>query len=209
MMRRALVIGAAMTLTAGSASAGETEFKLDPAHTSVGFSVQHMGLSRVRGEFRKFDAKVAGDPASGRISQIEATVDAGSIDTGIEARDNHLRAPDFFETSRFAQARLVSKKVTWKGDDFTALVDLTLRDVTRPVTFTGQLLGKRELDLGQGLHQRVGYVASARIKRSEFGLSFGKVVEGVSVVGDEVTIEIQMQIWRPLEAPDAKAKAAR
>ncbi|HEY3546837.1 MAG TPA: YceI family protein [Propionicimonas sp.] len=196
-MRKA-ALWAVVALVSSSAHAKEAEWHLDKAHTSIGFSVRHLGLSTVRGELKDFDATILADGATGRIVSVKAAAKAGSIDTGNEKRDSHLRSDDFFAADKFPTLSFATKSIQWNGAQFTAVVELTIRDVTKPVTFTGEVIGPRTLDFGDGKQLRVGYSAKAKINRKDFGLRFNKIAEGVAVVADEVEITIDLQASHPI-----------
>lgn len=202
-MKRSLSLLAAGILLASSPLFAEESssvpWTLDKNHSHVGFSVRHLGISKVRGEFTDFSGTFMADPETGKLTHVDATVQVDSVDTGIEGRDNHLKAEDFFAADKFPQMRLVTKKIQWRGSDtFVATVDLTIRDQTHPVRFTGEFLGSHMVAFGNGpKHRRAGYSASARIDRKKFGLMFNSLAEGVSVVGDRVQIELEVELSAP------------
>ncbi len=182
---------------APAAAKAPVAWTLDDKHSHIGFSVRHLGISNVKGEFKKFKATIMAG-TDGRITQVEAIAETDSIDTGISGRDNHLKQDDFFSAAKFPELKLVTRSIQWTGDKFTAIVALTIRDKTRPIQFTGEFLGARKFDLGGGPQLRAGYSASAKINRKEFGLSFNKLAEGVSMVGDEVRIDLEIEMSRPM-----------
>jgi polyisoprenoid-binding protein YceI len=170
------------------------DWVLDAGHSRIAFVTKHLGFSKVEGQFKKFSATIKADSKTGKISALEATVDTASVDTGIEKRDAHLRADDFFNSAQYPQMKIVLKQINWAGNKFTAKADLTIRDVTKTVTFKGELLGSSTVNFGQGPTQRAGYEASTKINRKEFGLKYAAVTEGLSIVGDEVEIKLQAEI---------------
>lgn len=198
-MNRLLVVAVASLLPA-AALAEPVEWSFDKNHSSVGFIARHLGFAKVRGEFRDFDTKVKADSKTGKLTGLEATARAKSVDTGNEKRDAHLRSDDFFNAEKFPEVKLSLRNIKWKGDAFEAVVALTLRDVTRDVVFTGRQLGLQTVNFGQGPQQRTAYEASATVNRKEFGLKFNGVAEGVSVVADDVTIALEGSFWRPVQA---------
>ena len=110
-------------------------WSIDPAHTSIEFSVRHLGISTVRGRFRQFSGTVEVD-AAGRPTALEARIDAASIDTGVEQRDAHLRSPDFFDAERHPELHFRSTAVTAAREGKLRVTgDLTIRGQTRPVSF--------------------------------------------------------------------------
>lgn len=197
---RTLVLGSLLVLSFTTAAlAQSTPWSADPAHTSVDFTARHLGFAKVRGEFKTFSAQVEADQ-KGKITKLTAEADAKSVDTGVGKRDDHLRSDDFFNAAKYPKLKLELKSIKWKGDKFTAVVALTIRDVTKDVTFTGELLGVRTVNFGNGAHQRAAYEAHATINRKEFGLKFAGVAEGISIVGDEIEIELQLEIASPPKA---------
>ena len=181
-----------------TAHAAPVPWALDKAHTRVGFSVRHLAITNVHGQFHDFDAVLTAEPDSGKLTSVQATATTTSVDTGIKARDEHLRGDDLFNAERFPTLRLESRSIRWDKDRFTAEVDVTLRDVTRRVLFTGELVGVRKVDFGQGPELRAGYEASATINRQDFGLRFNRVAEGTAVVGYEVILVLAIQMSRRL-----------
>jgi polyisoprenoid-binding protein YceI len=206
-MTRSLLLAAAMLLFAAGAHAQPTPWTLDPVHSRIGFTARHLGFAKVKGEFKKFSAPVLeADAKTGKITKLEAEVDTTSITTGVEKRDAHLRADDFFAADKFPKAKLVLKSVKWAGKKLNAVVSLTVRDVTKDVKLTGELLGMTTVNFGQGPQLRAGYEATGKINRKEFGLKFGGLAEGVSVVGDDVELNLELEMSAPQPAtPTAKA----
>lgn len=181
-------------LLTSQASAQATTWNLDAAHSRVAFTARHLGFAKVHGQFRKFAATIQADAKTGKITALDATAETASVDTGIEKRDKHLRTDDFFNAEKYPQLKLKLKSIKWNGNKFTAKVDLTMRDVTKEVTFTGEHFGTHTVDFGEGKHLRAGYEATATINRRDFGLKFNAVSEGLSVVGDEITIELALEM---------------
>jgi polyisoprenoid-binding protein YceI len=169
-----------------------------------------LGFSKVSGEFKKFAATVHADPKTAKITSLEATAETSSIDTGIEKRDTHLKSDDFFAAQKYPQLKLTLKKINWSGNKFTATADLTIRDVTKPVTFKGELVGTHQVNFGQGPQQRAGYIATATINRKDFGLKWNMITEGVAVVADNVDLDlaIEMSYVAPAQAAAAAPAAA-
>ncbi|HWE69814.1 MAG TPA: YceI family protein [Acidimicrobiales bacterium] len=166
-------------------------YVLDVAHTQVGFAVRHMAVSKVRGRFTKFDGtiQIAEDPTA---SSVSVTIDANSIDTQDETRNNHLRTNDFFDVENHPTWTFVSTSMIPDGKAKWKLTgDLTIRGVTRPVTLETSLEGVVKDPYG---NLRVGFSASAEIDREDFDVSFGAVMDaGGLVVAKKVTIEIEAE----------------
>jgi len=207
-MRRYALVSLGVLLFCGSAAAQPVPWNVDPAHSSIGFTVKHLAFAKVHGEFKVFSAKVLADAKTAKITNLEAEADAKSVDTGVEKRDTHLRSDDFFGADQYPKLKLVVKSLQWHGKSFTATGALTIRDVTKNVKFQGEMQGPQVINLGQGPHMRAAYHATTKINRKEFGLKFAGVAEGIALVGDEVTIEIETEISAPLaEAAPAKPNA--
>lgn len=184
-----MAISLATLLWASNAFA--TEFEVDAAHSSVRFEVKHLGIATVDGKFKQFSGAFAFDEKSIEKSSGEGKVQIKSVDTGIDARDNHLRSDDFFSVEKFPEARFKTKKVVSKNkDSFTVVGDLTIRDKTKEVTFDAKYLGKSK---GMDGVERAAFEASTQVNRFDFGLGWNKVVESMPVVSKEVKITIHVE----------------
>jgi len=183
----------AVSLVATPAHAGD--WSLDEAHTTVQFVARHLGISKVKGEFKDFDATVEADK-DGKLSSATATVKIASIDTGVPKRDAHLKAADFFDAEKFPTLSFKSSAIKIEGTTVTIVGDLTLKDKTEKVTFKGEYLGRTTLDWGQGPSTHAGYSLKTQINRQRFGLSFNAVAEGTAVVSDLIDIELEFEIQR-------------
>ena len=173
------------------ASAVQT-YAADPTHSEVGFTVRHMVVSKVRGQFSKFSATIAIPEGSAIPSSFEATIDAASITTREENRDNHLRSADFFDVEKYSDITFKSQSIEKKNEnEFTVTGLLTIRDVTKAVTFTSiaQRLGKDPWG-----NQRVGFEATLRVAREDFGLTWNQALEaGGVLVSSNVDINLEIQ----------------
>jgi len=167
-------------------------WNIDGTHSGVNFSVRHMVFAKVRGRFGKFGGSLDLDPADLAKSSVDIQIDAASIDTGTPDRDNHLRSPDFFDVAKYPQLTFKSKRVERKGDtEYKVTGDLTIRDITREVALEVEFGGTGKDPWG---NQRLGFTASARIDRKEFGLKWNQVLEaGGVLVGEKIDIEIELQ----------------
>ncbi len=202
MTGRLLILSALLLLFTGGAVAQPIEWSLDNAHSQISFTARHLGFAKVRGEFKKFTAtKVTADAKTGKLTALEAEADTASVDTGVAKRDEHLRSDDFLNAAQHPKLKLVLKKITWAGKKFNATVALTLRDVTKDVKMTGELLGVTTVNFGQGPQLRMGYEANGKINRKDFGLKFAAVTEGVSIVSDDVDIHLEAEFSAPPPAP--------
>lgn len=185
-----------MTLfvVAAEAQTATPDWELDKTHTTVGFWVKHLGVSKVQGRFTDYEAKIKADPKTGKLEAVEATVKAASVNTGLEPRDNHLRAPDFFDSAKHPTLTLKTKSLKWNGDKFSGTASLTIKGVTKDVPFDGELVGAQLVNFGSGAKMRAGYSVTAQINRQEFGLTFNGLAEGVKMVDDIVRIVLEVEI---------------
>ncbi len=167
-------------------------YNIDPVHTNVDFVARHLVASKVRGYFKEFSGVITiGETLE--ASSVEATVQAASITTGNEMRDNHLRSADFIEQEKYPTLTLKSTKISAKGgDDYEMVADLTIRDVTKPVTFDLEYLGTGpSVQPGGAI---AGFEAKAEINRRDFGVNFeGTLENGSLVVGNTVVIQLTVE----------------
>ena len=175
---------------------------LDPAHSQIEFAVKHMMITTVRGQFRKFTVEVDFDEAQPERSTVVAHIDASSIDTGMEARDAHLRSADFFDVEKFPELTFHSNRIEAAGDGYEILGDLTIRGETRPVTLEAEIGGVVPNMQGG---RRAGFNATTKISRKAWGLTWNQVLEaGGLAVGDEIKISLDLAV---LQAETAAEKA--
>ena len=165
---------------------------IDPVHSEVSFVVRHMMVSKVRGRFDKFEGTIqtAADPLQ---SAVSATVDLSSVNTGNETRDNHIRSEDFFHVEKHPVMTFRSTGVRSDGENYLLDGDLTLRDVTRPVTFRLELNGFGPDPFGG---TRTGFSATTEINRNEWNVSYNGPIPGASngmVLSDKVTINLEIE----------------
>ena len=164
---------------------------LDRAHSSVSFSVRHLMVSKVRGQFNDFDAEIVtgADPLA---SSVSATVALSSIDTGNADRDAHIRSADFFDVDSHPTLSFRSTAVRADGDDFLVEGELTLHGVTRPVTLGLEVNGFQHASPFGDV--RAGFSATAEINRKDYGIEFNMPLEGGGVVvGDKVQIALEIE----------------
>jgi polyisoprenoid-binding protein YceI len=168
-------------------------FTTDLTHTEIGFATKHMMVTAVRGRFKRFAGTVLLDEENPANSSGTFTVDVASIDTGAERRDGHLRTADFFDVEQNPQMTFRSTRVEPAGgQDYRVTGDLTIRGITRPVTFAVEFLG---LYAGMGGARRAGFHATATINREDWGLTWNMGLEtGGWLVGKEVRLEIELAV---------------
>ena len=167
-------------------------FHPDKVHSNVGFKVRHLGISNVRGAFDEYEAIVRFDPEDLSTLSVEATVDVGSIDTGNERRDNHLRSDDFFNAEEYPTMHFMSKSVQDVEDgQFEIVGDMTIRDVTMEVVLEAEFFG-----MGMGRDGRkAGFEATTTIDRFDYNLQWDALTEtGGLVVGRSVDILLEMEL---------------
>ncbi len=189
-MRTKLMIGFAASglLLAGTAVSAET-YSVDPAHTSIAFSIRHLGISNVRGHFGEFAGTVVMD--KGAIKEADATMQVKSIDIGVKQRDDHLRSADFFDAAKYPVIKFKTKSVEKKGDNFVLVADFTIRGVTNEVRLPVKLNGPIRDQDGR---TRIGLEGKLEINRKDYGINFDAVLEsGVALVGEEVSIEVNIE----------------
>ncbi len=183
-----------------------TTWTLDPAHSQVEFAVKHMMITTVRGRFDRFAAEVEFDEATPAASSVVAHIDAASINTGMEARDAHLRSADFFDVERYPEIAFRSTKVEGKGDSYKLTGDLTIRGETRPVTLDAEIEGV--VPNWQGGGRRASFSASTKISRKEWGLTWNVALEsGGWLVGDEIKISIDLAFVEAAQEAVAQEQA--
>jgi polyisoprenoid-binding protein YceI len=165
-------------------------YSIDPSHSEVGFSVRHLMISKIRGNFTGFTGTIELGPTGNIPTKIEGVVDATTVSTRVDKRDTHLRSADFFDVDKYPRITFVSTSITGSGNEFTVVGDLTIRDVTKSVTLKGEVTGIGPDPWG---NLRIGLTASGRINRKDFGVSFNAPLEGGGVmVSDEVDIQLEI-----------------
>lgn len=174
-------------------------WKIDSTHSSIGFSVRHMVFAKVRGHFKSYQGHIEMDPENLSAASVEVTIDASSIDTGTDPRDEHLRSADFLDVDTHPEIRFRSTRVVKKSDDaYEVHGDLTIRDVTRPVVLDTRVGGLGKDPWGQ---ERAGFSASTDILRSEYGLTWNQALEaGGVLVGDKLELTFDVQAVRAEQA---------
>jgi polyisoprenoid-binding protein YceI len=182
------------TTSSGTIPATTSRWTLDPGHSAVGFSVRHLMITNVRGEFERFHADVDYDPARPEATRIQATIEVASLNTREAKRDSDLRGALFFDVENHPQMTFVSKAARASAEGGLEVTgDLTLRGITREVTLSVHDISAPQTDM-RGNH-RVGATASTRIKRSDFGMTWNKALEtGGVVVGDLVTVTLEVSL---------------
>ena len=167
-------------------------YKIDAAHSEITFKVKHLMITNVTGNFNKFDATLTSSKEDFSDASVSFEADANSISTNNEQRDAHLKSDEFFAAEKFPKLTFTSTSVTkTSGDALTVTGDITIRDVTQPVTLTGEYGGTVTDPWGQ---TKAGFELNGKINRKEFGLTWNAVTEaGGIVVSDEVKLHLNVQ----------------
>ena len=170
----------------------QENWKIDPVHSNVGFSVRHLMISKVNGHFRNWTGTLVIDDAKPENSKITATIETASIDTKEPQRDDHLRSADFFDAANHPELKFESTSVKKVSDDrFEVTGNLTIRGNTKPVTLDTEFFGRQKDPWGG---ERAGFAAKAHIDRKDFGLTFNMPLDGGGfVVGDKVEITLDIE----------------
>ena len=166
------------------------KWNLDTMHSHAEFAVKHLMISTVKGHFNTFTG-TGETNEDGTLKTAELSIDANSINTNVEARDNHLRSPDFFDVAQFPTITFKSTKIEQDGTDITISGDLTMHGVTKPVTLKGELTSAVKDPWG---NQRTALAVNAKINRKEWGLHYNQALEaGGVVVGEDVKLSIEFE----------------
>jgi polyisoprenoid-binding protein YceI len=171
-------------------------YVIDPSHSTAGFKVRHLMVSNVRGEFSGVAGTVLFDAADSANSKVEAVIDATTIQTRDNQRDQHLKSADFFDVEKFPKIAFVSKKVAPVGDgEWRVVGDLTIHGVTREVVLDVE--GPTPEVKDPWGNMKIGASATTKLDRRDFGLMFNVALEaGGVLVGDEVAIQLEVELTR-------------
>ncbi len=164
----------------------EGDFTIDPAHTSIGFDIGHLGLSRVQGRFSKPVGSIHADAKNVSRSSVTINIDAASIDTAVAPRDTHLRSPDFFDVAKYPEITFVSKSIRKRGSSYIAAGDLTIHGVTKMVSIKFKVYGPIKDPWGK---TRIGMVSEPlTIHRSDFAMTHDQ-----GSISDDVIIRLSLE----------------
>lgn len=163
-------------------------WKIDPVHSELSFSIRHL-VSRVRGQFNVWGGTIVADPNDWSSASVEVTAQTSSIDTNNERRDADLRSPNHFDAEANPTVTFKSTKVMrYAGDSVAVAGNLTIHGITKPVVLRGHFNGMA----GAPGKRRAGFEAATIVNRQDFSMTWNRVVEGSSMLGDEVKIEIDV-----------------
>jgi polyisoprenoid-binding protein YceI len=179
------------------------EYKIDPAHSIIGFAIRHLEINWVEGRFKDFTGTIKYDDKDVSKSSVEFTAKIESIDTGVEPRNKHLRTADFFDVEKYPEMTFKSTRVESKGKDRYVLHgDFTLKGVTKQVAIPFTIAGAIKDPWG---NTRFGINAQTKIDRRDYGITWGKALENGGIdVGNEVTINLQLEAVKPGPKPAAE-----
>ena len=176
-------------------------WSFDKVHSSIGFSVRHMVISKTNGSFGDYSGKVVFDGKNVENGSVEITIQMNSLDTKNEKRDGHLKSPDFLDAVKFPTMIFISKKINKKSGNYYDIVgDLTLKDVTREVTLDAEFYGSLQDPMG---NTKAGFSAKTTINRQDFNVSWSNAMkDGSLIVGNDVEISLDIEL---VKNPDEKA----
>ncbi len=201
--KSALLAVVAFGLLAPGAKAAD-DWAIDPMHSAAHFSIKHMMISTVRGGFGKVTGNVNYDGKNLATAKVNATIDAKTVNTGEDKRDEHLRGKDFFDTEKFPDITFKSTGIKAKGKGKFAMTgDLTMHGVTKPVTLDVE--GPSQSIKDKQGNTKVGFSATGTIKRKDFGVTYNSVLDGGGVaLGEEVPITLDVELSKPDGKPAEK-----
>jgi polyisoprenoid-binding protein YceI len=169
-------------------------WNIDPAHSSVGFTIRHLMISKVHGNFTRWTGSLVFDEAAPGASSVEAQIEVASVDTREPNRDTHLRTGDFFDVEKFPHMTFKSTKIEGSGSDYKVTGDLTLRGITKPVVLDVEYGGKSN---HPQLGERIAFSAHTVIHRKDFGVTFNQILDnGGIALGEKVDIVLEVQASR-------------
>lgn len=168
-----------------------TKWVLDPTHSEVQFKVKHLVISTVSGFFKSFEGSLTTDNENFENAQVEFSLDVNSVDTNQEQRDGHLKGADFFDAEKYPKITFTSTSLTKDGDDYKLKGNLTIKDVTKPVSLDVEFGGSATDFYG---NTKAGFDVTGKINRKEFGLTWDGITEaGAIVVGEDIKLHASVQ----------------
>jgi polyisoprenoid-binding protein YceI len=195
-MKRFMLLFAFTLISAGALIAQKSGWTLDKSHSSIGFSVRHMVISEVTGNFKDFDINFSSTKDDYSDASVEATIKAASINTDNERRDGHLKTDDFFNVEKFPVIKFKSASFEKVGENkYKITGDLTIRDVTKKVTFDAVYNGSIKAPWGATVSS---WKATTSVNRFDFGLKWNKAIEsGGLIVSEAVNITLNLELNKP------------
>lgn len=170
------------------------EYKADPSHTQVGFTVNHLGFSFYRGIFGDVAGTLTLDPKAPENAKVSIDIPMSGLSTTSAALTEHMKKPEFFDAAKFPTAHFESTAVKVSGNNATITGNLTIKGVTKPVTLKAEFVGAGDMfnPMSKAKMAQVGFEATTTIKRSDFGVSYG-----IPLVSDEVPLTISVAFMKP------------
>ncbi len=187
-MKRLAILTGILALAAPLAMAQASTWVSDPNHSEVDFSIVHMSVSKIHGRFGNVNATIVYNPTDVTQSTVKATIGVDTVDTGVDARNNHLKSPDFFDVAKMPTATFTSTSVAKNGNHLTVTGNLTVHGVTKPVVLDVEGPNGSMTD-PQG-HVHTGFSATTKINRTDFGIG---PKFPAAMVGDEVSLDIEIE----------------
>jgi len=182
-----VIVGLLMTSFAFAAD----EYEIDAVHSSIGFSVRHLLISNITGNFNDFSGKLLFDEKDMTNSSVDLTIKAASINTNNVDRDNHLRAADFFNIEKFPEITFKSGKIEKAEDNYVLIGTLTMHGVSKEISIPFEFIGKAKGPMGK---QRLGFEGNTKLNRKDFGITWNKTLdEGGLAVGNEIKIQLNIE----------------
>jgi polyisoprenoid-binding protein YceI len=179
------------TVEPTTAAGTRTTWKIDATHTSVEFSAKHLMITTVKGRIAEVEGTIYTDEKNPQNSSVEATLKATSIDTRTDQRDQHLRSADFLNVEKYPEIKFKSTRITGDKEEFKLTGNLTIRDVTKEITLDVHFEGRNKDPWGG---ERVGFNATGKFDRRDFGLTWDQALEtGGVVVGNDIKVNIEVQ----------------
>lgn len=190
-MRIVSGIGIAAGIVSLTAMTHAATYQVDPVHSKVGFSVKHLGISQVQGAFTNFSGTIDYDAEKPENSKAQGTVSVASVDTGVAARDKHLRSPDFFDVEKYPDIKFETLSARKDGEEWVVKGRFTLHGFTREIDLRGTLDGPVKDPWGK---MRIGLTATTTINRQDYGVKWSQKMDaGGLVVSDLVKIELHIE----------------
>jgi len=188
---RGMLLTVVMVVIMALSASGADTYVIDLAHSYAGFSVRHLVITNVKGNFTDFGGEIMFDEEDMTKSSANVTIKTASIDTDNEDRDNHLRSADFFNAEKFPEITFAGTSVEKKGDDYILHGELTMHGVTKKIAIPFEFLGKVT---AMGGKEVIGFEGRTELSRAEYGMTWSKTIEtGGLVVGDKIKIELQIE----------------
>ncbi len=171
---------------------GHEKWEIDSGHSGIHFSVRHMVIAKVRGQFSRWSGTVVAEDGDFSRAAVRVVIDASSIETGVADRDGHLKSPDFLDVAKYPEVVFESKRVEKLSDEHLRIIgDLSIHGVTREVALDAEFAGQANDPWG---NERAGFAAKTSIDRKDFGLTWNQLLEtGGVLVGERIDIEVEVE----------------